>query len=286
MMQEIKTVFVTGATGKQGGAFIRNLLPMGCRIKALTRNPGSDSSQKLKKQGVEIINGDLDEPFSYKDQLNDVDAIFCVLTYENGIKKEINQGINLADLAKKFNVKHFIYSSVIGADLHTGIPHWESKFRIEQHIQEIGLTYTLLRPNSFYENFLIPQVKSRLLKGKFVSPVDRNKVQQFISTEDVGRFGAKVFMDQETYSGKTITLAAEQMDQQQVAKCFSEVMGKEISYQKLPGFITRLAMGKDLFKMFTWVNKNDAVFVKDLDGFKKEFPEMIDLKTWIRVNFL
>ena len=285
-MQETKTVFVTGATGKQGGAFIRNLLPMGCRIKALTRNPGSDPSQKLKKQGVEIINGDLNEPLSYKDQLSDVDAIFCVLTYENGIKKEINQGINLADLAKKFNVKHFIYSSVIGADLHTGIPHWESKFKIEQHIQGIGLRYTLLHPNSFYENFLIPQVKSRLLKGKFVSPVDRNKVQQFISTEDVGRFGVKVFADPETYSGKTITLAAEQMDQQQVANCFSEVMGKEISYQKLPGLITRLVMGRDLYKMFNWVNKNDAVFVKDLDGFKKEFPDMIDLKSWIKTNFL
>jgi hypothetical protein len=38
--------------------------------------------------------------------------------------------------------------------------------------------------------------------------------------------------------------------------------------------------------MFNWVNKNEAVFVKDLEGFKKEFPDMIDLKTWIRANFL
>ena len=45
-----------------------------------------------------------------------------------------------------------------------------------------------------------------------------------------------------------------------VADIFSEVLGKEIKYQKLPMFITRLVMGKDLYKMFKWINENDAVF--------------------------
>jgi hypothetical protein len=44
-------------------------------------------------------------------------------------------------------------------------------------------------------------------------------------------------------------------------------------------------MGKDLYKMFTWINKNDAVFLKDLNAFKKEFPGLLDLKTWIRDRF-
>ena len=69
-------------------------------------------------------------------------------------------------MAKENGVKHFLYSSVIGADVHTGIPHWESKFQIENHIKQIGLSYTIIRPASLFENLLIPQVKSRLLKGK------------------------------------------------------------------------------------------------------------------------
>jgi len=44
-------------------------------------------------------------------------------------------------------------------------------------------------------------------------------------------------------------------------------------------------MGKDLYKMFNWVNKNNAVFLKDLAAFKKEFPHLLDLKTWVKQNF-
>jgi uncharacterized protein YbjT (DUF2867 family) len=52
------------------------------------------------------------------------------------VDKEINQGITLATLAKEFGVKHFLYSSVAGAHLNCGVPHFESKFKIENHIRK------------------------------------------------------------------------------------------------------------------------------------------------------
>ena len=70
-----------------------------------------------------------------------------------------------------------------------------------------------------------------------------------------------------------------------VANIFSEAMGKEIKYQKLPMLITRMAMGKNLYKMFAWINKNDAVFLKDLDSFRKEYPNLTSLRQWIQLNF-
>jgi uncharacterized protein YbjT (DUF2867 family) len=191
----------------------------------------------------------------------------------------------LADLAKEYGAKHFLYSSVAGADLNTGIPHFDCKFKIENHIKQIGLPYTIIRPNSLFENFLIPQVKSRIVKGKLASPVNKDKVQQFISVIDIGEISANIFLNQEKYLGKTITIAAEEMDMQQVANTFSEVLGKEIKYQKLPMLITRLAMGKNLYKMFRWINENDAAFMKDLDAFKKENPNLTSLKQWIKLNF-
>jgi hypothetical protein len=44
-------------------------------------------------------------------------------------------------------------------------------------------------------------------------------------------------------------------------------------------------MGRDLFKMFRWLNNNDACFVKDIQAFKKEFPEMLSLEEWINIHF-
>ena len=91
-------------------------------------------------------------------------------------------------------------------------------------------------------------------------------------------------MQPDKYLGSTLTIAAEQMDMKKVANIFSEVLGEEIKYQKLPMFITRLVMGKNLYKMFTWINENDAVFLKDLDAFRKEYPHMTELKQWIQLT--
>ena len=280
----IKTVFVTGATGKQGGAVTKNLINNGFKVKTLTRDPHSIKAQKLKHPDIEIIKGDLDDIESYNRHLEGVDAVFSVQSMD-GIDAEIKQGKGLADISKKNGIKSFLYSSVAGADLHTGIPHWESKYEIENHIKQIDLPYTILRPSFFFENFLIPQVKSRILKGKLVTPVNKEKIMQFIGTDDIGKMSSRIFTDPGKYLHKTITLAAEQMDHQQAAVIFSEVMRRTIKYQKLPGLITRLAMGKDLYKMFNWINHNDAVFLKDLESFKKEYPSLESLKEWISRNF-
>jgi uncharacterized protein YbjT (DUF2867 family) len=147
------------------------------------------------------------------------------------------------------------------------------------------LPYTIIRPASFFENFLIPQVKSRLLKGKLVMPINKDKVQQLISTEDVGKIVSSVFIEPARYLKKIIPVAAVQMDMQEVAEIFSSVWARKVVYQKLPGLITRLAMGKDLSKMFRWINNNDVIFIKDLNTFKKESPGLVGLEQWIRLYF-
>lgn len=204
------TFFVTGATGNQGGAVTRSLIRQGAKVRALVRDPASARAQDLKKSDAELIHGDLNNVATLRDHIKGVDGIFCVLTFGHGIKKEMEQGMNLANLARECNVKHFLYSSVVGADLHTGIPHWESKFKIENHIKQIGLPFTIIRPASFYENFLIPQVRSRIVKGKLASPVNKDKIQQFISTQDIGKIAATILMNPGKYIGKTVAMAAEQ----------------------------------------------------------------------------
>ncbi|WP_207432086.1 NmrA/HSCARG family protein [Sabulibacter ruber] len=284
-MDSSRTIFVTGATGKQGGAVTRHLLTNGFRVKALTRKPNSPAAQQLKQLGAEIVQGDLDKPETIGHHLAGVAGVFSVQAFEQGTQKEIQQGIALIDLAVQNKVPHFIYSSVTGADHPTGIPHWESKGKIEQYLKETDLSYTILRPSSLYENFLIPQVAKGIRQGKLVSPVNKEVLQQFISTQDIGAISAQIFTDPGRYQGQTLTLAAEQLTLAQVAAIFSEVLGKEIRYQKLPMFITRLFMGRDLYKMFKWVNEHDAVFLKDLPTFRQEHPHLKSLRDWIREQF-
>ena len=284
-MENLKTIFVTGASGRQGGAVAKHLLNNGFRVKALTRNPSSPALQILKQLNAEIIEGDLDNPEAFSTHLIGTDGIFCALTYKNGTETETRQGIKLADIAKECGVNHFIYSSVIGADLHTGVPHWESKFKIESHIKAIGLTYTIIRPSSFYENFLISQVKSRIMKGKLPSPIEGKTIQQFIGTDEIGRIVSSILLNHDKYRNKEFAIAAEQMKMMEVAALFSECLNKKVTYQKIPDLIVRLVLGKNVYKMLKWINNNDSIFVKDIPAFKKEFPGLTSMKEWINIHF-
>ncbi|MEP6616058.1 MAG: NmrA/HSCARG family protein [Ginsengibacter sp.] len=284
-METIKTVFVTGATGNQGGAVANNLVMNGFVVKALTRDAHSPKVKKLEHPNLEYVTGDLNNVESYSKYLHKTDAVFSVQTFEKGSAVEVKQGMDLAGIAKSSGVRTFVYSSGLGADLHTGIPHWESKLLIENYIRQIDLPYSILRPASLFENFLIPQVKNRLLKGKLVSPIRPDKIQQFIASDDIGKMAVRIFKDPSKYYKSTVILVSQRMDNLQVAKIFSEVLGKEIHYQQLPSIITRLAMGKSLYKMFMWLNKNDLSGNIDPDSIRNEFPQMMTLKQWIGQNF-
>ena len=284
-MTDNKTIFVTGGTGNQGGAVVRNLADQGFKIIALTRNPTSAKGQNLKNLNIQVVKGDLNNADTYREYLKDVYGIFSVQTFENGVEKEINQGITLATLAKEFDVKHFLYSSVFGAHLNTGVPHIESKLKIENHIKQIGLPFTIIRPTSLFENFLIPQVKKAILKGKLVQPINKNTVLQYIAAEDIGKAVAKIFQHSEIYLGRTIPLATEQLSTQEVADKFSTVLNKKIEYEKLPVLITRLFLGKNLYKMFKWMDEKKNFQKEDVDLTKTGFSNLLSLESWIAKNF-
>ncbi len=284
-MSNNKTIFVTGGTGNQGGAVARNLVQQGFTVKVLTRNIQSPKSQILKNINVELINGDLNNTDTFREHLKDIFGIFSVQSFENGVDKEMNQGIALAELGKEINVKHFLYSSVFAANLNTGVPHMDSKFKIENHIRQIGLPFTILRPTSLYENFLIPQVKKGILKGKLVQPIKRDTVQQYIASEDIGKAAAKIFQNSDNYLGKTIPLATEQLTTQEVANIFSKVLNKKIQYKRLPVLITRLFLGNGLFKMFKYMDQKSVFSIEDVALTRKEFPSPLSLQSWIGMNF-
>src|SRR5262245_38533121 len=104
-----KTIFVAGATGKQGSGVTKSLLNNGFIVKALARNAASVNALALKKIGAEIIPGDLNSPASFSEHIKTVDGVFCVLTFKNGTDIEMKQGFALSDLAKEHNIKHFLY---------------------------------------------------------------------------------------------------------------------------------------------------------------------------------
>ena len=236
MANKGKTLLITGATGRQGGAVLRHLLKQGgWRLRALVHRVDPRRIDGLKQQGVEVVQGDLEDVPSLESAVRGAYGVYSVQNFwEVGAPREVQQGKNLAAVAKKAGVKHFVYSSVGGAERNTGIPHWESKWEIENYIRRLGLPATILRPASFMETYHILEVEVGILKGKLADPVRGDKPYQTIATDDIGAFAALAFQRPQDFMGLELEIAGSELTNPEAAKVFSRVMGKPVKFRKLP----------------------------------------------------
>ena len=278
-----KIVLITGATGRQGGGVIRHMLPKGWKLRALTRNPKSTASQNLARLGVEVVPGDLEDPASLEKPVRGAYGVYSVQDFwAVGARREIQQGKNLADAAKKAGVAHFVYSSVGGAERNSGIDHWESKWEIEQHIRKLGLPATVIRPVAFMEDYYVDQVEIGILKGKLVDPIRGDKPYQTIAADDIGGFVALAFEHPREFIGEALEIAGSELTNREAAEIFSRVLGKQVKFRRLPMAIVRLFLGKEFYQMFRWFNA--AGFQANIAELRRRYPEvrLRTLEEWLR----
>ena len=283
MTNQDRIVLVAGATGRQGGAVVRHMFPQGWRLRALTRNPKSYAARQLAEKGVELAEGDMDDPASLERAARGVYGIYSVQDFWTvGARREVQQGKNLADVAKKAGVEHFVYSSVGGAERNTGITHWETKWVVEKHVRSLNLPVTILRPASFMETYHITEVEIGLLKGKLADPIRGDKPYQTIATDDIGAFAALAFERPKDFIGLDLEIAGSELTNIDAAKVFSRVLNRPVKFQKLPLPIVRLVLGKEFYEMFHWFNSKG--YQANIPELRRRYPEvrLHSLEDWLR----
>jgi uncharacterized protein YbjT (DUF2867 family) len=282
-MDAKKVVLVTGATGRQGGAVISKMLADGWTLRALTRNPNGFSAQALMSQGVEVVKGDLDDQESLERAASGTYGIYSVQDFWTvGAKREVQQGKNLAEAAKSAGTEHFVYSSVGGAERNADIDHWNTKWKIEEHIRKLNLPATVFRPVAFMDNYYIDQVEIGILKGKLADPIRGDKPYQTIAIEDIGAFVAFAFKRPKEFIGVQLEIAGSELTNIQAAEVFSRVLGKAVKFKKIPLPIVRLVLGKEFYQMFRWFNGEG--FKANIPALRERFPEvhLHTLEEWLR----
>ncbi len=283
MLNADKTVLITGATGRQGGAVIRHMLAKGWNLRALTRNSHSETAQNLARQGVELVQGDLDDLASLERAAHGVYGIYSVQDFWTvGAKREVEQGKNLADVAKKAGVEHFVYSSVGGAERNSGIGHWASKWEVEQYIRQLGLPATMIRPAAFMENYYTEQTEIGILQGKFTDAVRADKPYQTIAVDDIGAFVALAFDRPREFIGQALEIAGSELTNPQAAEVFSRVLGKPVEFQELPMPVVQSVLGEEYYQMYRWFNEEG--FKANIADLRRRYPEvqLQTLEEWLR----
>jgi uncharacterized protein YbjT (DUF2867 family) len=267
-----RSVLVTGATGKQGGAVARALLSGGHRVKALTRKPDGDAARRLRSAGADLVTGDLGDRASVVKAARGVDTVFLMGdSIEAGAEEESRQGIIAAEAVKEAGVGHLVYSSVADANKKTGIPHFDSKYLVEKHIAGLGIPYTISAPASFMENIVAPWSIGPLRQGTYAFPMPPKRVIQLVAVADIGAFVAALIERRDQVFGKRFDLAGDELSGEQQAKILSDAIGRPINYQEIPIAVAR-QQSEDVAIMFEWFDRVGAD--ADIAALRRDFSEV------------
>ncbi len=275
-----KTIFVIGGTGTQGGAVSRHLNAAGWQVRTITRDLSKPVVQELRDAGIEVLEGNMDDPASLDRAMEGVYGVFSLQQFwEVGAEGEIRQGINVGDAAVRAGVKHFVYSSVGGAERKSGLPHFECKWVVENHLRSLDIPLTIIRPVFFMDNFgsfSPPSEEEGTLVFRAALPPDRPL--QMIAADDIGGIVAKIFADPEKYIGVEIEIAGDELTFPQVAERFSEATGKPARFEELP-LETVMGFSQEVGLMYKWFDEHG--YTADIDAVREIYPQLRSMKTWL-----
>ena len=183
----------------------------------------------------------------------------------------------MADIAKENSIEHVVYSSVANADKNTGIPHFESKYKVEQHIKNLGIPFTIIGPTFFMENLLGPGLQ----QGQLALPLSLSSILQQSALENIAEFSALVLERHKPFLGKRIDIASDELTGQQAAKVLSDELGYRIRYVYVPLEQVRQA-NEDMARMYEWYERVGTGI--DIANLHQEYPEVnwLTFNNWIK----
>jgi len=275
-----QVVLVTGSTGQQGGSVARHLRACGFRVRALTRDPSSEKAQPLSRMGVEVVQGDMTDRASLDRALAGVWGVFSVATpFEAGMEAEVAQGKTLADAAKAAGVEHYVYSSVGGADRDSKVPHFETKWAIENHLRFLGLSPTIVRPVYFFENFVGGWAMQKADEGfALAMPLSPDRSLQAVAADDIGAFVAMAFGQPDRWAGQEFELAGDEMTPPQYCEAMSRDLGTPVRYLQVPWEAVR-SQNEDVYRMYDFFEREG--YAADIAHLRELHPGLHTFAQWL-----
>jgi len=216
-------ILVTGPTGNNGSAIVRELLARGATVRGMVRD--LDKARREVPQGVDLVKGDLDKPETLSAALSGVEKVMLLSSADARLT---NRETRLVEAAKAAGVERIAKFSVIGAgDAEpVGFGRWHGP--VEAAIRASGLSWTFLRPNVFMDNLLwfAAPIKE---DGTFRLPLADAAVA-VVDTRDIAAMAARV-LTEDGHDGKAYTITGPRaLTYGEMAGTLSRATGRSVEY--------------------------------------------------------
>jgi uncharacterized protein YbjT (DUF2867 family) len=257
-------------------------LERGWAVRALTRKPQGRRAQALARLGAELVGADMTDASSLRRAFDGVDGVYSVQNgMVSGFDAEVAQGCNVADAAKAAGVKHLVCGSAGVGRAGTGVPSWEAKVRVEEHIRSLGLPFTILRPTAFMELMTDPSLYPAVgTWSVWPRLTGEHRPIAWIAVADVGAVAAIVFANRGDWLGRELPLAA---DVRSLAECrtlYRDALGRAPRAFPMPLWLFDRFTRKDLTVMWRWLKVNEVDY--DLAATRAILPTAMTVPEWLR----
>ena len=219
-------VTVTGGTGTIGSELVRLLSTASVAARAVLRD-----WRKARPLGhVVWAQADLRDDTTLEATLAGTSRLFLLSDNEPGFG---TMQISVIRAAERLGVAHVVKLSALGASDHStssiAREHWE----VEQALARSTVSWTILRPHAFMQNWLGEVAQSVKSDRTIYSPIGDGRVP-FIDTRDIAAVAAEVLLRPEAHVNRKYVLTGrEAVGYADVATALSTAIGASVTYRPI-----------------------------------------------------
>ncbi len=225
---------VMGITGKVGGATARHLLARGKRVRALVRS--REKAAHWREQGVELVDGDWNDPAAIERALDGVDGAFVMLPAVWAPSPDFREakGIiaNYVEVLSKAAPPRVVALSSMGANRTSGLGMITALSLLEQGFRDLASPVAFVRAGGFFENFLYGlHVAQGGTLPVYYHPTSRKSTM--VATDDIGAEVATLLTGP-AWSGHRVIELGSMVSADDVAAQLGDVMQREVRAFAVP----------------------------------------------------
>lgn len=220
-------IFIAGAAGNIGTALLAEL--SGTKADIVAGVHSADKAEAVTAQGVEARVMDFNDTDSMVAAMEGCDRMFLVLPLA---EKMTRYGHLAVTAAKNAGIEYIVRSSGYAASSDA---HWRlgrENGMIDQFVEDSGIPFTILRPNSFMQNF--STIMARMIKNGVIALPEEDASVSYIDIRDIASCAAKLLLDSNGFENSFYALTGpEGLSLATVAEKISAASGQTVTYHPI-----------------------------------------------------
>jgi uncharacterized protein YbjT (DUF2867 family) len=242
-------IVITTPTGQIGSQVLGNLLDSGEELRVIVRDPAQLPADV--RGSLDIVEGSHGDAAVVDKAFSGADAVFWLAPPDPHAPSVEAAFVGFTRPAAEAFTRHDVGRVVAVSALGRGTP-WAGRagyvtgsLAMDDLIASTGVAFRALCNPSFMDN-MIRQAASIRDQGLFFSPIAGDRKLPTIATRDIAAAAARLLLDPIwSGAGEVPLLGAEDLSFNDMAEVMSEVLGKEVRFQR-----TTFEAYKDRFVSF------------------------------------